>query len=93
MSPADPHGALLPDADSTDVDGCEVSPEAFGCLACPLPECKFDNPSWYTSYRKEGRYVEMRHASEVEHMTVAMVATRFRVSLRTVGRALASVTA
>ena len=64
--------------------GCEVS---ISCLICPLPRCKFDDPVWYQSYRREGRDLQLIGARH-EGLSVFQVAERFSVSPRTVHRAL-----
>jgi hypothetical protein len=66
-------------------NGCEVSGT---CLACPLPQCKFDNISWYRAYRREGRDLELQTAHNSEKLSVFEVAKRFHISPRTVHRAL-----
>jgi hypothetical protein len=65
--------------------GCEVSGT---CLACPLPQCKFDNLSWYRTYRREGRDLEFQEAHDSEKLSVFEIAKRFHISPRTVHRAL-----
>ena len=64
--------------------GCEVSGT---CLSCTLPQCKFDNPTWYRSYRRQGRDLELQDAREFEGLSVFEVAKRFHISPRTVHRA------
>ena len=65
--------------------GCEVSPS---CLTCTLPQCKFDDPAWYQALRRQGRDLELQAAHEQEGLSVFEVARRFRISPRTVHRAL-----
>ena len=65
--------------------GCEVS---ASCLVCTLPQCKFDDPSWYQALRRQGRDQELLNAHELEGLSVFEVARRFKVSPRTVHRAL-----
>ena len=65
--------------------GCEVS---ASCLSCELPQCKFDNPSWYQAYRRHGRDLEFQDAHDTEGLSVFEIAQRFRVSPRTVHRSL-----
>jgi AraC-like DNA-binding protein len=65
--------------------GCEVSGT---CLTCTLPQCKFDNPTWYRSYRRAGRDLELQEAHDSEKLSVFQVAQRFHISPRTVHRAL-----
>jgi AraC-like DNA-binding protein len=66
-------------------NGCEVSGT---CLACPLPQCKFDNLLWYRAYRREGRDLELQEAHNAEKLSVFEIAQRFHISSRTVQRAL-----
>ncbi|MBM3940121.1 MAG: hypothetical protein FJ318_04365 [SAR202 cluster bacterium] len=65
--------------------GCDVS---AACLACPLPRCKYDDPSWYQRYRREGRQREVLAAIAEHGRDVASVARLFGVSRRTVHRML-----
>lgn len=65
--------------------GCEV---AMTCLACPLPQCKFDDPAWYQAYRRHGRDIAVLDAHRTEGLSVFEVAKRFNVSPRTVHRSL-----
>ena len=53
-----------------DDKGCEAAPS---CLACPLPQCKDDDPRWYN------RLVKRRQDQE-------LVAAQFGVTVRTVFR-------
>jgi hypothetical protein len=70
--------------------GCEVS---SSCLACPLPQCKFDDPLWYQQLRRQGRDFQILEAHAQEGATVFVLAERFRVSPRTIHRALRRVAA
>ena len=65
--------------------GCEVS---GSCLTCTLSQCKFDDPTWYQALRRQGRDLELQSAHEQEGLSVFEVARRFRISPRTVHRAL-----
>lgn len=65
--------------------GCEVSPS---CLACPLPQCKHDDPVWYQQYRRQGRDLRILDAYVNEKATVFQLAQRFQLSPRTIHRAL-----
>ena len=64
--------------------GCEVS---SSCLNCPLPKCKYDDPTWYQTYRRQGRDLQVVAAYR-EARSVFQVAARLNVSPRTVHRAL-----
>jgi AraC-like DNA-binding protein len=65
--------------------GCEVS---ASCLSCTLPQCKFDNPTWYQAYRRQSRDLELQEAHNAEGLSVFEIAKRFHVSPRTVHRGL-----
>lgn len=65
--------------------GCEVFPS---CLRCPLPQCKYDDPIWYQQYRRQGRDQLILAAFDDDGATVTQVAELFRLSPRTVQRAL-----
>lgn len=65
--------------------GCEVS---ASCLSCTLPQCKFDDPTWYQALRRQDRDLELLDAHELEGLSVFQVARRFHISPRTVHRAL-----
>ena len=64
--------------------GCEAS--AY-CLECPLPKCKYDDPSWYHQFKQESRD-EAILSTYAKGATVFEVAKYFRVSSRTIHRAL-----
>ena len=76
---------LLPELYAYRDDGCEVSPS---CLTCPLPRCKYDDPAWYQRYLLEQRDGQILRVREEERLTVPALARRFRVSQRTVFRAI-----
>jgi hypothetical protein len=65
--------------------GCEVS---MTCLDCPLPRCKYDDPTWYRDLRRQGRDLELVGACHQEGLSVFEVARRYHLSPRTVHRAL-----
>ena len=66
-------------------DGCEVSPS---CLQCPLPQCKYDDPSWFQRQKQKERdrgvVADLREGG----LSVPEVAARFELSQRTVFRIL-----
>ena len=64
--------------------GCEAS--AY-CLECPLPKCKYDDPSWYHQFKQESRDEAILN-TYAKGATVFEVAEYFRVSSRTIHRAL-----
>jgi hypothetical protein len=65
--------------------GCEVFPS---CLNCPLPQCKYDDPVWYQRYRRHGRDQLILAALSDDGATVTQVAEFFKLSPRTIQRAL-----
>ena len=75
----------LPEQVSYQDTGCEASPS---CLACPLPQCKYDDPAWYQQYRRQGRDQLILDAYTNERATVFQLAERFQLSPRTIHRAL-----
>lgn len=69
-------------------DGCEVSPS---CLACPLPECKYDSPEAIVRARKEARnrvVMELR----ANGIPPSEIAKQLGVAERTVFRDIADKT-
>lgn len=66
--------------------GCEVSPS---CLRCPLPQCKYDDPVWYQSYRRRQRDQQILEASSqsLRRGEKQKIALQFGVSVRTFNRA------
>ncbi len=65
-------------------EGCELAPS---CLNCPLPYCVEDMPRGRQRQRKEIRNREI-FRSYTQGEGVKQIAQRFRVSQRTVQRAL-----
>ena len=64
-------------------NGCEVS---ASCLNCPLPQCKYDDPSWFQKHRRIARDHKVWSTMQAEALTVDQVAERFSVTVRTVFR-------
>ena len=64
--------------------GCDLSPS---CLACPLPVCKYDDPSWIRRVDRQSRVNEIFSLRE-EGMTANDIAPLVGVSPRTVHRVL-----
>ena len=64
--------------------GCEVF---SSCLECPLPQCKYDDPSWYHQFKQDSRDEAILDTYK-NGLTVFQVASRFNVSSRTIHRAL-----
>ena len=63
--------------------GCEVS---ASCLECPLPQCKYDDPSWFQRHRRIARDLKVWSTIQSEELTVEEAADRFQVTVRTVFR-------
>ncbi len=66
-------------------DGCEVFPS---CLSCPLPRCRYDVPGGARAMLNVTRDSEIRRMREEGDLDVDEIASRFRVSRRTVFRVL-----
>lgn len=66
-------------------NGCEVSPS---CLECPLPACKYDDPTAYYRQIRESRDREIIDAKRVEGKSVSQIASHFGLSQRTIHRVL-----
>ena len=64
-------------------DGCSVSPS---CLRCPLPQCKYDDPTWFQREKRKERDGDVLATMRRNHLSVPQVATRFEISQRTVFR-------
>jgi len=71
-----------------DDTGCEAAPS---CLACPLPQCRYDDPDWYNRLVKRRQDQELvaalRDLPVSESRAAEKVAARFGVTVRTVFRA------
>ena len=63
--------------------GCEASDS---CLDCPLPVCKYDDPSWYHRNRRLARDFRILRVMNQESLTIEETAERFSVTARTVFR-------
>lgn len=63
--------------------GCEASDS---CLDCPLPLCKYDDPSWYYRHRRLAKDFRMLHIIQRESLSAEEAAERFSVTVRTVFR-------
>jgi hypothetical protein len=66
-------------------DGCTVFPS---CLKCPLPRCRYDVPGGARAMLNLARDAEIRRMREEGDLDVDEIASRFRVSRRTVFRVL-----
>ena len=71
-------------------DGCEVSPRP-GCLQCPLPQCKYDDPDAYHREQRHRRDLEVLLARHADGASVPQLAQRFGLSERTIHRIFARV--
>jgi hypothetical protein len=65
--------------------GCELAPQ---CLRCPLAVCRYDQPGGALRLRTSGRNETLRRF-RAEGLSVDALAERYRLSRRTVFRALA----
>ena len=65
--------------------GCDVFPS---CLRCPLPRCRYDEPGGVRAILNRIRDREIRRLRREHELPVDEIARRFRVSRRTVFRAL-----
>ena len=63
--------------------GCEVW---SSCLECPLPQCRFDDPTWYHQYKRLAKDARMCKIIYSEGLTAEQAAKRFSVTVRTVFR-------
>ena len=76
---------VVPEHFSYRDDGCEVS---SSCLKCPLPQCKYDDPTWFQREKRKERDGDVLATMRRNHLSVPQVATRFEISQRTVFRIL-----
>ena len=65
--------------------GCDLFPS---CLRCPLPRCRYDEPGGARAMLNRVRDREMRRLRREQELPVDEIARRYRVSRRTVFRAL-----
>ena len=65
--------------------GCDLFPS---CLRCPLPRCRYDEPGGARAMLNRIRDREMRRLRREQSLPVDEIARRYRVSRRTVFRAL-----
>ena len=78
-APAD----VVPEFYHYEDNGCEVSDS---CLNCPLPQCKYDDPTWYQRNRRLAKDLKVLTAMRLEDLTVEETAERFSVTVRTIFR-------
>ncbi len=76
---------LLPEHKHYMDEGCDMSPS---CLSCPLENCIYDTPHGKQSELKRRRNDEILRVFREEHPTLGELARMFKVSMRTVQRAL-----
>lgn len=76
---------LLPEHLHYKDEGCEMSPS---CLACPLASCVYDTPHGKQVLLKRRRDDEMARVYREERLSYGELARMFKVSTRTVARAL-----
>lgn len=65
--------------------GCEVNPIPKGCLSCPLPACKYDDPNW----RRKAKIIERHNQMLVykrEGYSIKTIAHLFGLSTRQLKR-------
>ena len=67
-------------------EGCEVNPIRFGCLSCPLPFCKYDDPDAYRNWQDRQHRRQVKAAMQAERLTVAQAAQKFGLTERTIYR-------
>ena len=65
--------------------GCDLFPS---CLHCPLPRCRYDEPGGARAMLNRIRDREIRRLRREHELPVDEIARRYRVSRRTVFRAL-----
>ena len=68
--------------------GCDVNPVPFGCLRCPLPLCRYDDPQGYKNLQRRQNRAELK-ITVVSSMAVREAAQRLGVTERTVYRIIA----
>lgn len=69
-----------------------MNPVVGGCLTCPLPQCKYDDPIWYQAWRRRQKDDEIvarvRELGQTPRAEVT-VSVEIGVTERTVFRILA----
>jgi predicted HTH domain antitoxin len=76
---------LLPEHKHYMDEGCDMSPS---CLSCPLENCIYDTPHGKQTELKRRRNDEILRVFREEHPSLGELARMFKVSMRTVQRAL-----
>lgn len=82
-----PREDALPEHVAYRDDGCDLFPS---CLQCPLARCRYDEPGGARALLNRARDREIRRLRLEGGLTVEAIADRFRVSRRTVFRALSA---
>jgi hypothetical protein len=67
-------------------DGCDV---AVSCLACPLAQCRYDNPAFYQASLLQTRDAQVLEIQRREGLKPGALATRTGLGVRTIHRILA----
>ena len=74
-----------------DVEGCEVSPGPLGCLSCPLPVCRYDDPrmkrdAMYDAHAIDivDTYVEALRSGHHHSDALAVAGSRWGITLTSV---------
>lgn len=80
-----PREDALPEHIAYRDEGCDLF---ASCLTCPLPRCRYDEPGGARTMMNVVRDREIRRLHETSYLNVDELATRFRVSRRTVFRVL-----
>lgn len=65
--------------------GCDLAPS---CLACPLPQCRYDLPGGIAAMLRSRRDAAIADAVRRRHLPIDDVAEMFGLSRRSVFRAL-----
>ena len=76
---------LLPEQCHYRDEGCEL---AMSCLNCPFPDCILGEPGGKRKFLKEQRNDEISRLFEKEQKSVKELAHIFKLSVRTIQRAL-----
>ena len=64
--------------------GCDINPVRLGCLSCPLPFCKYDDPGAYRNWQDRQR--RKQAMMETEGLSVEDAAQRLGLTVRTIFR-------
>ena len=83
MRKSTPSTDRLPENTSYRDTGCDLY---ASCLACPLPQCRYDEPGWVQRSERNGRYERILQFREAHPMPVAQLAAQFGISTRTIHR-------